>query len=83
MASSGQPSPLSCGDPQKGASLMAREVDRLECEVASLKAKLHKAQDKIVDLEKVWACLNVHALMRWRTEAHANIAGKRGPLHQD
>jgi len=42
-----------CDDPQKGATLMAREVDLLESELALLKTKLHKAQDKIVDLEKV------------------------------
>ena len=49
---------------QMGADLLKREVERLEHEVASLKGKLHTAQDKILQLEKVRdrECAFVHRM---------------------
>lgn len=40
-------------DPDMGSQLLEREIRRLEQEIATLKAKLHRAQDTIMELEKV------------------------------
>ena len=46
---------IAANDPDMGSSLLKRQVEQLELEVASLKIKLRSAQDVILQLEKVWA----------------------------